>query len=130
MMAGLRARLSSVSAPDRVAIGIFTTIALLVVLLGEKPEGGRERSLDVLAAGIFTGAVALLLLSRRFPATVAVAELAINAVWYTIGYRSRLIDAPAFAAFYIVGTTGDRRRQLRVGPVNIGGLLVANVPVN
>jgi signal transduction histidine kinase len=102
---------------------------LLVVLLGEKPDGdGHERSLDALAIGIFLGAVALLLLSDRFPATVAIAELAINALWYAVGYRSRLIDAPGLVAFYVVGTTGDRRRQLRVGAITIAGLVVANVP--
>jgi signal transduction histidine kinase len=128
-MTALRARLSSVSVPDRVAIAIVTAMALLVVLLGEKPDGGgAERSLDALAIGIFLGAVALLLLSDRFPATVAIAELAINALWYVVGYRSRLIDAPGLVAFYVVGTTGDRRRQLRVGAITIAGLVVANVP--
>ena len=125
---GLRTRLSSVSVPDRVAIAIVGTMALLVVLLGETPTDGQERSLDPVAIGIFAGALALLLLSSRFPATVAIAELAISALWYGLGFGSRLIDAPALVAFYVVGATGDRRRQLRVAGITIAGLAVGNIP--
>jgi signal transduction histidine kinase len=36
-------------------------------------------------------------------------------VWYATGYTSGLINAPHLMAFFSLGATGDRRRELGVG---------------
>jgi signal transduction histidine kinase len=61
---------------------------------------------------------------KRFPAVVTLAILGLSIVWYTTGHTSRLIDAPSLVAFYTIGTTGDRVKQVGVGGVAIGALMV------
>jgi signal transduction histidine kinase len=52
---------------------------------------------------------------RRFPVTAAAGNLAVTMVWYRIGYASSLVNVPYLVAFYLLGASGDRRKQLVVG---------------
>lgn len=123
-MRRFRAWLATASLADRAAIGFGVVSVCVVLFLGEPIRNGPPRSLDALAVAILASAIALLLFRRRFPATVTVAILGLSIVWYTSGYTSRLIDAPSLVAFYTLGTTGDRVKQLGVGGLAVGALMV------
>lgn len=64
-------------------------------------------------------------LALRFPATGALGNLVLTLVWYSVGYTSAAIHVPYLVAFYLLGTTGDRRRQFGVGGVAVVGASVA-----
>jgi DNA-binding NarL/FixJ family response regulator len=123
-MTRLRAWRPTASPTDKAAIAFVVVVGCVVVLLGEPIRHGPPRSLDAFAAAILAAAVAVLFLRKRWPATVTVVILGLSILWYTSGYTSRLIDGPALVAFYTLGTTGDRARQLGVGGLAIGALLV------
>jgi signal transduction histidine kinase len=123
-MTRLRARRATALPIDRAAIAFVVVVGCVVVLLGEPIRHGPPRSLDGFAAAILVTAVAVLFLRKRWPAAVTVAILGLSILWYTSGYTSRLIDGPALVAFYTLGTTGDRVRQLGVGGLAVGALLV------
>jgi signal transduction histidine kinase len=120
-----RARQATASLADWAAIAFGLAVLCLVALLSEPIRQSSPRSLDALAGLLLALAVAALLVRRRFPATVTVAVLGLSVLWYSLGYRSRLIDAPALVAFYTLGTTGHRVRELAVGGLAVGALAAA-----
>lgn len=124
-MGRLRGWQATASLADKAAIGFGVVVVCLVALLSEPVQQLSPRPLDALAGLLLAMAVAALLLRRRFPATVTVVVLGLSVVWYSLGYGSRLIDGPALVAFYTLGTTGQRLRELAVGALAIGALVVA-----
>jgi signal transduction histidine kinase len=110
---------------DWAAIAFGLAVLCLVALLSEPIRQSSPRSLDALAGLLLALAVAALLVRGRFPATVTVAVLGLSVLWYSLGYGSRLIDAPALVAFYTLGTTGHRVRELAVGGLAVGALVAA-----
>lgn len=101
-------------------------VLALFALVNEQVPIESARPLDIQAGGLLALSAALLLASRRFPATVAALVLGVSVVWYS-RYGSRLIDLPALVAFFVLGTTGDRRRQLAVGGLSVALLAGAVV---
>ena len=115
-----------VPAGDRVAL-VFAMALLAVQALGsnEGAVGVSPRGLDEGAALLLGGGFALVVTARRAPGVSALGTLALSVVWYQSGYTSGLMNVPCLLAFYQVGATGDRRRQLTVGGVAVAAMLVA-----
>jgi signal transduction histidine kinase len=95
----------------------------LFALFKKTPDETTPHSSDLLAGALLAATIALLLVSKRFPATVAATQVGLGVLWYS-RYTSRLIDVPTIVGFYVLGTTGDRRRQLLVGGATVALLLV------
>ena len=115
-----RGPLRSLPLADR---AVFVVLGVLVVIasLANRVEGsGTGRGLDILAVALLAAGLGLAALAVRAPATGALGALVVIMVWYGLGYRSGLINLPFLIAFYLLGATGDRVRQLAVG-----GLAVA-----
>lgn len=103
---------------DRVGFGLAALVVALTALSEEtRPVAGDARDLDAAALAMLAAALGLLLLRNRFPGTVVVGVLALSFAWYLSGYTSGLINVPTLVAFYSLGATGDRRRQLGIGGV-------------
>ena len=109
--------------------------AVMLLLFATVPETAdippdvEPRGLDWLAAVILGLGGAALLVRRRFPVLVVVFSLVLIGWWHAAGYTNGLINVVVLAAYFTVGATGDRRRQiaamvLAVGPL-LGLLLVA-----
>jgi signal transduction histidine kinase len=116
----MRGPLRSLSLADR---AVFVVVGALVVLasLASRPEGSATgRGLDVIAVALLAAGLGFAALAARAAATGALGTLVVIMVWYGLGYRSGLINLPFLIAFYLLGATGDRVRQLAVG-----GLAVA-----
>jgi signal transduction histidine kinase len=116
----MRGPLRSLPLADR---AVFVVVGALVVIasLASRPEGSATgRGLDVIAVALLAAGVGFAVLAARAAATGALGALAVIMVWYGLGYRSGLINLPFLMAFYLLGATGDRVRQLTVG-----GLAVA-----
>lgn len=111
--AGLRRRLP---VGDRVAVGAISAL-LLVLVLGNTGSGSEsaDRPLDFGAAWLLALGTSFAVMARRAPATGALGALAVTISWYAVGYESALVNVPHLAAFYLLGASGDRRRQLLVG---------------
>ncbi len=122
----LRRRRRGVPVGDRLAL-VFAVGLLVVQALGnnEGATGVEPRGFDAGAAVILAGATALVFTARRAPSVSSLGALALTVVWYQVGYTSGLINVPYLLAFYQLGVTGDRRRQLLVGGVTVAGMLVA-----
>lgn len=119
-MTTLRARLARVPLADLVAVALGVVLVWLYALTSDPvPADHESRSVDALAVVLLAAASATLLWRRRFPAAVAVATLVISYAWYGADYTNRLVDIPTIAAFYSLGTTGDRRRQVGIGGLTI-----------
>jgi signal transduction histidine kinase len=125
----MRGPLRSLPLADR---AVFVVVAVLVVIasLANRVEGsGTGRGLDVLAVALLAAGLGFAALAVRAPATGALGALAVIMVWYGVGYRSGLINLPFLVAFYLLGATGDRVRQLAVGGLAVAlsliGMLVA-----
>jgi len=106
----------------------FGLAALVVILFAlsneERPIGGQSHSFDGWALAMLVLALALLLWRQRLPGLVVVGVLGVSYVWYLSGYTSGIINLPILVAFYHLGATGDRRRQ-----VGIGGLALGITPI-
>lgn len=122
----LRHRRRGVPVGDRLALA-FAVGLLVVQALGnnEGATGVEPRGFDAGAALLLAGAVGLVVGARRAPGVCALGALAVTVAWYQSGYTSGLINVPCLLAFYQVGLTGDRRRQLLVGGVTVAAMLVA-----
>lgn len=111
---------------DKVAIGLgVTLVVLLASTSGEESGHGPPRDLDLLALAIFLLAVIPLPFGRRWPGSVSVAVLVISSWWYAAGFTSGLINLAPLVAFFLLGLSGDRRRQ-----VAVGGFAVAFLGIN
>ena len=115
---------AATSTGERVAVVVGVAVLSLFALLGESPSEEASRSFDVPAAVVLAGTAVLLVAAPRFPATVTLTLQVVSVVWYT-HYTSRLIDVPTIVAFYLLGTTGDRRRQLAMAGISITLLFFA-----
>jgi len=116
----MRGPLRSLPLADR---AVFVVVGALVVIasLASRPEGSATgRGLDVIAVALLAAGVGFAALAARAAAMGALGTLVVIMVWYGLGYRSGLINLPFLIAFYLLGATGDRVRQLAVG-----GLAVA-----
>jgi signal transduction histidine kinase len=118
---------------DRVAVGLGLLVIPLFALSNE-PNGLADRSVDAVAILILGLAGILLLFRRRYPATVVLAATGLGCLWYLRGYTNGVINVAMLVAFYNLGTTGDRRKQIGVGVMALTVPLVsivafADVPV-
>lgn len=104
------------SLADRVAVALGAVLLGLFVLSTDAPPGDVTHPLDAWAGLLLVAAVAVLAWGRRYPASVAFLLLLLSIAWYT-RYTSRLVDVPTMVGFYLLGTTGDRVRQLAVAGV-------------
>jgi signal transduction histidine kinase len=125
-MEQVRAWLRGQSLAQRLAVAFGV---LLVVLFGlssdDHPPPGDVRSFDVWAAAILGAAcLIVLLLRRRFPGLVVVTVTALTTGWYFAGYTSGVINIAPLVAFYELGATGDRRRQIGIGALALSIPLV------
>jgi len=124
-MTTLRTRLARAPLANLVAVALAVVLVGLYALTTDPvPAGRASRSIDGLAVVLFVAACAALLWRRRFPAAVALVTLVISYVWYTAEYTNRLVDVPTIAAYYWLGATGDRRRQLGIGGLTVAVQLV------
>jgi signal transduction histidine kinase len=78
------------------------------------------QGVDLTAALLVTGAASLAWAGRRAPATAALGNVALTVGWYQLGYTSWLMSIPYLVSFYLLGATGDRRRQCFVAGVAVG----------
>lgn len=91
------------------------------------PTDDGDRALDAGAAVVAGAAFGLAALGVRVPATGALGNLVLTLAWYCFGYTSSIVHVPYLVAFYLLGTTGDRRRQIGVGGIAVVGASVAMV---
>jgi signal transduction histidine kinase len=111
-----RAWLSDLPWADRVAVGLGLVLVPLFGLSGEEaPEGIEPRSFDAGAVLVLAAACLALLARRRWPGTTVLVVTGLTVTWYASGYGNGSINIPVLIAFYNLGTTGDRRRQVGVG---------------
>lgn len=127
-MSRVRAWVAEGTPLGRLAAALGVAALLLIVISGRAPVEGEPRGLDALAAVLVAAAAVLVLAgARRFPATVALIELGLSLAWYSLGYESRLIDAPTLIAFFVLGAIGRRARELAVAGLAIALLMAAVV---
>ncbi|HEX2272328.1 MAG TPA: histidine kinase [Acidimicrobiales bacterium] len=113
---------------DRAALTF--AFALLVVQALRNNEGASgvdPRGFDGMAALLLAAAVALAVAARWAPARAALGLLALTVAWHQSGYTSGVINVPYLVGFYLLGATGDRRRQLVVGGVAVTAMLVGMI---
>lgn len=111
-----RAWVGRLTVADRVAVGLGLLVIPIFALSNES-SGRPTRTVDGVAVAILAAATTLLLLRRRFPGTVVLLVTVLGSCWYMRGYTNSLINAPMLVAFYNLGTTGDRKRQIGIGIV-------------
>ena len=104
---------------------VAVLLVVLVVASAGSDVPGSDRAFDLGAVALLGLAAGFALLARPAPATGAVATLAITMAWYQLGYTSSLVNVPYLVAFYLLGTSGDRRRQLVVGALAVGATAVS-----
>lgn len=88
---------------------------MLVVFATESDDLASDvapRTLDRVALLLCAAAGGLVLLRRRFPLTVVVGVLVVAGIWNSRGYTNGVINAAALIAYFTVGETGDRRKQV------------------
>ncbi len=110
-----------------VAIVAVALLALQSVGLRDADDVTNGRALDALAGVLFAGAAACAIAARRYPASGALATLAVALTWYGLGYTSSLVNVPHLVAFYFLGASGDRLRQFAVGGLAVAGAAVGMV---
>lgn len=111
---------------DRIAVGAAVLIVVVIAVSGG--DAGRAvegRPVDVVGVALLAVAVGFAALGRFAAATGALGNLALTLVWYRLGYTSPLVHVPYLIAFYELGATGDRRREVGVGAVTIVAIAVA-----
>lgn len=114
-MERVRAWVGRLTVADRVAVGLGLLVIPIFALTNEPSGLPTTRTVDAVGVAVLAAASALLLLRRRFPGTVVLAVTLLGSFWYLRGYTNSLINAPILVAFYNLGTTGDRRRQIGIG---------------
>ena len=122
-MTRLRAWQATALLADRAAIAFGLVVLGVYLVFSEPVRQSSPRALDGFAVFLLTTALAVLLVRRRYPATVSVTVVGLSILWYSVGYTSRLIDGPALVAFYTLGTTGQRLRELGVAGLAAAALL-------
>jgi len=125
----MRGPLRSLPLADR---AVFVVVGVLVIIasFASRVEGSTAgRGLDMLAVALLAAGLGFAALAMRAAATGALGALAVVMVWYGLGYHSGLINLPFLIAFYLLGATGDRVRQVAVGGLAVAlsliGMLVA-----
>lgn len=108
---------------DRLAFG--AVVVLLGALAVSGDGGPGDRGIDFGAIWLLALATGLAVLGRRLPATAALANWAITVVWHQAGYGSAVVTVPYLVAFYLLGASGDRVRELLVGGLAVVGSSVA-----
>jgi signal transduction histidine kinase len=117
---------SRLSTADRVALALGLLLLLVLAFPGgEEDAVDASRSFDAGAAALLAAALMLLLVRKRFPGLVVLTIIVLTSVWYLSGYANPLINIPTLIAFYNLGTTGDRRRQIGVGAIAVAMPVVA-----
>src|ERR671918_375172 len=109
---------------DRVALGLAAVVIVLAAASTDNPAAGATgRDLDGWAAVLLVAAGLILVGSRRFPGTVALAVLGLSLLWYGVGYTSGLVNVATLIAFYRLGTSEGERRTFAVAGVAVAALL-------
>jgi signal transduction histidine kinase len=111
--------------------------AVMLVVFAAQPDNDvassvEPRALDGLGLLILAVAAASLLFRRRYPLLVVVVLLALLGWWNSLGYTNGLLNVTALVAYFTVGATGDRRKQvaalaLTAAPL-VGFVLVEDEP--
>jgi signal transduction histidine kinase len=113
---------------DRVALGLAAVVIVLAAASTDDPAAGAtERTLDGWAALLLVIAGLIVVGSRRFPGSAALAVLGVSFVWYGVGYTSGLINVGMLIAFYCLGISEGERRTFTVAGVAVAALLVGMV---
>jgi signal transduction histidine kinase len=91
--------------------------AVMLVVFAAQPDNDiaadvEPRGLDWLALLIVAIAAATLLFRRRYPLLVVVAILVLLGWWNLLGYTNGLLNVVSLGAYFTVGATGDRRKQV------------------
>ncbi len=127
---GASSESGSVRRGDVIAVTLALVLLTLFALTPDREIGDvSPRGLDLVAVALLAAAAGSLVAARRAPVGTAVTCLALNAVWHLTGYTSGLINAPTLVAFFVVGTTGDRRRQIGLCVGVFIGLFTLTVPI-
>jgi signal transduction histidine kinase len=126
-MTRFSAWLARLSMPDRIAVGVAVLLVTLIALTrGDEPTAGVEaRSFDVGAAAILAAGISVLLLFKRFPGTAVIAVIALTVTWYQAGYTHPIINLLVLIAYYRLGLTGDRKREIGIGGATLGFVVVS-----
>lgn len=106
-----------------VLLGLVMLVLFATVPDNDLPEAVTPRSFDWLAALLLTTAGLLLLLRHRAPLVVVVAQLVLIGLWHSVGYTNGIINAPALIAYFTVGATGDRQKQVAAIAVTVAPLV-------
>ena len=115
---------------DRVALGLAAVVIVLAAASTDNPAAGAtRRDLDGWAALLLVAAGLILVGSRRFPGTVALAVLGLSLLWYGVGYTSGLVNVATLMAFYRLGMSEGERRTFAVAAVAVAALLVGMVVI-
>lgn len=93
----------------------ISLLSLQAVLAQQQSSGNDAPGIDLLGAGILSLASLFAVVTLRLPAVGAIGALTCTLAWYQIGYTSSLINVPHLVAFFLLGLSGDRLRQLAVG---------------
>jgi signal transduction histidine kinase len=103
---------------------------VLVLAAASNDDSGAvadPRSLDALAAVLFAIGAIVVAAGGRFPASAAIAALAVTFLWYGFGYVSGLVNVVTVAAFYRLGASDHASRKLAVTGVSVVASLVVIV---
>jgi signal transduction histidine kinase len=85
------------------------------------------RAMDWLGVVLLAIGCLSLLARRRHPFSVVVLALVLEVVWNALGYTNGAINLPALVAFYALGTTGDRVREVAAIALTAVPLVIAAV---
>lgn len=106
---------------DRVALIVIAGLILVQAFVtGGTTGSDATRAFDVGGLLLLGGAFGAVLVALRAPATAALVSLGLTIAWHVMGYEDSYINAPHLFVLYLLGATGDRRRQLGVGAIVVG----------
>lgn len=120
----LRALRSRLVTADRLALLFAATVVVLAAASSDDAPSDDPRDFDGWALLIFGVALTLNLLSRRFPAGVALAVLGLTFLWYGAGYTNGLVNVATLLAYYQLGRSEGQRRKVLASAVSVAALLL------
>jgi signal transduction histidine kinase len=103
---------------------------VLVLAAASNDDSGAvadPRSLDALAAVLLAIGAVIVAAGGRFPASAAIAAMAVTFLWYGVGYVSGLVNVVTVVAFYRLGASDHAWRKLAVTGVSVVASLVVIV---